>query len=210
MRKTTILILIACVMLSLGAVRTALSADVSAANTSVWQIDPVHSAIVWSISHNNGVGLVYGRFNTFHGTVIADSADPANSSVEVTVDATSVDTAVPARDDDLRSDKYFNAAQFPALSFKSTTVKAVAGHAGEYEISGDLTLLGVTKPLTLICKQTATGQDRKGNPITGFTGGFSIKRSDFGMLTGIPGIGDEVSIMLAFECDAVQPAAPAA
>jgi polyisoprenoid-binding protein YceI len=192
-------------LFSLCAVRPVLSADASVAASGAWQIDPVHSAIVWSISHNNGVGLVYGRFNAFSGTIIADADHPENSSVEVAVDATSVDTAVAARDTDLRSDKYFNVAQFPALSFKSTSVSAVAHHAGEYQVSGDLTLLGVTKPLALTIKLTATGKDRKGLAIAGFTGSFSIKRSDFGMLTGIPGVGDEVAINLAFECDQAPP-----
>jgi polyisoprenoid-binding protein YceI len=210
MRKKSSLLFIAFAIISLGIVHPAFSADSGAPASTVWQIDPVHSAIVWSISHNNGVGLVYGRFNTFHGTIVADAANPENSSVEVAVDATSLDTAVPARDDDLRSDKYFNVAQFPALSFKSTSVSAVAGHDGEYEVSGDLTVLGATKPLTLTIKHTATGKDRKGNGIAGFTGSFSIKRSDFGMVTGIPGIGDEVTIMLAFECDEILPNAPAA
>lgn len=207
MRNRTLFLLFACGILCLGAVLPAIGADTTVPEPGVWQIDPVHSAIIWSISHNNGVGLVYGRFNTFSGTITADAKHPENSTVEVTVEATSLDTAVAARDTDLRSDKYFNVAQYPALSFKSTSVSAVAGHEGEYKVSGDLTVLGVTKPLTLTIKHTATGKDRKGNGIAGFTGSFSIKRSDFGMVTGIPGVGDEVAISLAFECDQVQPTA---
>jgi polyisoprenoid-binding protein YceI len=205
MRKNALFMLTMCLLLGVCAVQPALSAEKAAAPASVWQIDPVHSAIIWSISHNNGVGIVYGRFNTFNGTIIADEEHPGNSSVEVMVDAASVDTGTTARDEHLRTADFFNVAQFAGLSFKSTSVSAVAGHAGEYEVSGALTLLGVTKPITMTIKHTATGKDKKGNGLTGFTGSFSIKRSEFGMLTGIPGIGDEVAINLAFECDEIQP-----
>lgn len=208
MHEKISIILFICALFTVGAVQPGFSEESLATSASVWQVDPVHSAIIWSISHNNGVGLVYGRFNTFQGTIIADADHPEQSSVEVTVDAASLDTAVAARDTDLRSEKFFSVAQFPVLSFKSTSVSPIAGNEGEYMVSGDLTLMGVTKPLELTIKHTATGKDRKGNGIAGFTGSFSIKRSDFGMMNGLPGIGDEVSIMLAFECGQIQPTAP--
>jgi polyisoprenoid-binding protein YceI len=173
-------------------------------------IDPVHSSIVFSISHNNGAGKVYGRFNGFTGTISADPADIESSSVEVKVDSKTVDTAVAKRDDHLRTPDFFNVEQFPELTFKSTAVRKARVRANSYELDGELTLLGVTKPLTGIkFEQLATTTGKDGTPITGFTAEFTVKRSDFGMNYGLPGTGDEVEVLLAFECKGPTPPAPA-
>jgi polyisoprenoid-binding protein YceI len=189
----------------LCALAGALAARPAFAAAQPWVIDPVHSSIVFSITHNNGAGLVYGRFDKLSGAITADPEHPEDSSVEVQVDASSVDTAVEARDNDLRSEKYFNAAQYAALSFKSTGVKAVDGQPGQYEVTGDMTMLGVTRPVTFTIKQHATTTNKKGQQITGFDTAFTVKRSDFGMTTGIPMLGDDVDVIVSFECDQPQP-----
>jgi polyisoprenoid-binding protein YceI len=205
-----ILVLIFICALALGVQpATKVVAQDAAVPANAWQIDPVHSSIVWRISHNNGAGIVYGRFDSFAGMIIADPADPASSRVQVTVDAASINSVVAKRDEDLRSEAYFNTASFPSISFVSTSVTSADGEENAYEVTGDLTLLGVTRPLTVVVRQLAVAQDMKGNPVTGFETSFKIKRSDFGMATGIPAIGDEVELMLAFECKAAAATAQA-
>jgi polyisoprenoid-binding protein YceI len=206
MHRTTFIALALAAACGVLALRPSLAAD---EQPGAWLIDPVHSAIVWTIGHNNGVGTVYGRFDSFAGTIIADPAHPERSSVEVTVDASSLDTAVAARDEHLRTPDFFNVAAFPSLSFKSSGVTPVAGESGLFDVAGDLTILGVSRPLTVRAKFHGAGKDMKGVPVAGFSAGFSIKRSDFGMAFGIPGIGDEVNVQLAFECSQPQPTAPA-
>ena len=95
MRKLLLFILAAVMTLGVLMVRPSLAEEATA---GTWQIDPVHSSIVWTIGLNGGLGVLYGRFDGFAGTIVADPAEPANSSVEVTVEASSVDTAVAARD----------------------------------------------------------------------------------------------------------------
>jgi polyisoprenoid-binding protein YceI len=180
------------------------------AGATAWQIDPVHSSIVWIVSHNNGAGKVYGRFNSFSGTIVADAAHPENSSVEVSVDAATVDTAVAKRDDHLRTADFFNVEQFPTLTFTSTAVHPVPGKANTYTVDGDLTMLGVSKPQSIVITQLASTQGKDGTPITGFESSFTVKRSDWGMAFGIPGLSDEIEVMLAFECKGPAPAQAAA
>jgi polyisoprenoid-binding protein YceI len=173
---------------------------------TAWEIDPAHSSIVWTVGHNNGAGKVYGRFNSFSGTIIADAQNPANSQVDVTVEATSVDTAVPPRDEHLRTKDFFNVEQFPQLSFSSTQVEA-GGEAGLYNVTGELSLLGQTQVITIPVKQLATATGRDGSSITGFESSFTIQRSKWGMGYGIPGLSDDIQVMLAFECKGPAPAA---
>jgi polyisoprenoid-binding protein YceI len=207
MRFTALTVCLLVLVGGMLAARPAHSAEDTA--PSAWAIDPVHSAIVWTIGHNNGVGLVYGRFDSFGGTIIADAMHPERSSVEVSVDAASVDTATAARDEHLRTADFFNIAKFPALSFQSTDVSPVTGVEGAYDVTGDLTLLGVTKQVTVRMQHTGVTTDMKGANITGFNGSFNIMRSDYGMGFGIPGVSDEVNIMLAFECREAVPTAAA-
>ncbi len=204
MQKYTAYIMAVVFTLSVLLARPGLAADAAA---GTWQIDPVHSSIVWTIGLNGGLGVLYGRFDGFAGTIIADPAAPANSSVEVTVEAGSINTAVAARDEHLRNPDFFDAATFPSLSFKSTSVTPVAGEEGMFDIAGELTLHGVTQPQSVRAKFLGAGKDPKGVPVAGFTGSFSIKRSDFGMGYGAPNISDEVNIMLAFTCRQPQPTA---
>jgi polyisoprenoid-binding protein YceI len=203
MLKVTSLV-VAGLALAMGALRPALAAP------EQWDIDPVHSSIVFNITHNNGAGLVYGRFDKFSGTIMADPGDPESSSIEVHVDAASVDTAVEPRDKHLRTADFFNVEKFAEITFKSTGVQAVADASGEYLLSGELTMLGVTRPIQLRFRQHALTTDKKGRQITGFEANFVIKRSEWGMTNGIPGMSDDVNVMLAFECDKAMPETAAA
>jgi len=156
-----------------------------------YRVNPGNSSVMFRIK-NRGVTFFYGRFNDFSGNFTLNADEPAKSSIEMTVKATSIDTNSRKRDDHLRTPEFFNVAKFAEISFKSKSAKKTGEN--EYEISGDMTLLGVTRPLSV--KVTHTGT--RGN-FSGFETKFTIKRSDFGMNKFIPGIGDEVHLFVSVE-----------
>ncbi|RMD98638.1 MAG: polyisoprenoid-binding protein [Deltaproteobacteria bacterium] len=161
-----------------------------------YAIDPVHSTVIFRVKHL-GVGYLYGRFNDISGTIRFDEANPAKSSVEVTVKVASVDTNDEKRDKHLLSPDFFNAKQFPVIRFESASVKAVGGDL--YEVSGNMTIHGITKPITVKMTRIGAGKDPWGNYRMGFEGVFSVKRSDFGIRYMPQGIGDDVLITLSVE-----------
>lgn len=161
-----------------------------------YTIDPVHSSISFMIQHA-GLSNIHGRFNDFSGKITIDSEDPAKSTFLVTIPIDSIDTNNVKRDEHLRAPDYFNAKQFPTMTFQSTKVKAIEGG---FEVTGDLTMHGVTKPLTIKLK----GGDKvvefpKGKPRIGVDSTFSVKRSDFGVSTESNGLGDEIPITIGIE-----------
>jgi polyisoprenoid-binding protein YceI len=160
-----------------------------------YAVDPVHSSFSFSVSHL-GISDVHGRFNDVSGTFTLDTDAPAKSSFTLTIQVASIDTAVKKRDDHLRSPDFFDAKKYPTMTFKSTAVKAVAGG---YQVTGDLTLHGVTKSVTFTLKGGKTAEFPKGMKRIGFTTALTIKRSDFGMKTMIPAVGDEVRITIGME-----------
>jgi polyisoprenoid-binding protein YceI len=186
----SVLALAALVGLSLGT--TATSARAAA---EVYTVDAAHSFVLFRCKHMD-VGYAYGRFNEFSGTVNWDAANPAGSSITVEVQTKSIDTGVVKRDDHLRNPDYFNAPQFPTLTFKSTAAKMV--DATHIEVTGDLTLHGKTKPVTFQVEHAGPVKDPWGMTRAGFHAEFEIKRSDFGV--GKPeGLSDEVRLTIAFE-----------
>jgi len=158
-------------------------------------VDPVHSALTFRVKHMN-TSYAYGRFNVIAGTFAIDETDPAKSSFDFTVKTASVDTGNPGRDTHLKNTDFFNATQYPNITFKSKTVSSSG--KGTLEVTGDLTLHGVTKSITVPIEY-ATGKDMRGGPIGGIEAVFTIKRSDFGMKGMIGPVGDDVKIMLAAE-----------
>jgi polyisoprenoid-binding protein YceI len=161
-----------------------------------YKIDPVHSSISFMISHV-GISNIHGRFNDFSGSITIDQAHPARSSFALSIPINSIDTNNVKRDEHLQAPDYFNAKQFPTMSFQSTKVKAVDGG---YEVAGDLALHGVTKPVSLTLK----GGDKvvefpKGTKRIGMVSTFSIKRSDFGVNAEPKALGDEVPIFIGIE-----------
>jgi polyisoprenoid-binding protein YceI len=161
-----------------------------------YTVDPVHSSISFMISHAR-ISNIHGRFNDFSGKITIDKADPAKSSFALTIPIESIDTNNVKRDEHLRAPDYFNVKQFPTMSFQSTKVTPVDGG---FEITGDLTLHGVTKPISLKLK----GGDKvvefpKGTQRIGLVSTFSIVRSDFGVSTELGALGDEVPISIGIE-----------
>ncbi len=162
-----------------------------------YRIDPAHSFIIFRVKHMN-TAYAYGRFNSFSGTVVVDEKNPANSRIEIEVDANSVDTGNSQRDDHLRSPDFFNARQFPKITFKSTRVRKINNTT--VEVTGELTARGVTRPLTVRVEYTGKGRNPRGQEIIGFETTFTIKRSQFGINYGLNGgLSDDVRITVSVE-----------
>lgn len=162
----------------------------------VYTPDVVHSEVAFKVGHL-GISKVSGQFKDYTGKVSFDPADASKSSVEITVKTTSVDTANAKRDEHLRGADFFNVEKFPTMSFKSTAVKKISDTT--YAVTGDFTLLGVSKPVTIEFTDVAFGKGMKGEERAGGSTRFKIKRSDFGMNKMVGPVGDEVSIELSFE-----------
>ena len=171
-----------------------LSSLAQAAET--YKLDPEHTSIVFRVKHL-GIAYVYGRFNGPIGTFVFDESSPSKSSIEMQAETKNVDTAVEKRDTDLKSPDFFNAGEYPHVSFKSKSVKKLKETV--YEVSGDLTLLGKTRPITVEVNATGAGKDPWGNFRRGFETSFSIKRSDFGMTFMMGGVSDEVNLTVSVE-----------
>ena len=158
-----------------------------------YKIDPIHGTVVFRVNHL-GVGNAYGRFNEPTGAITLDKDDASKSSFTFEVKTEKVDTANPKRDAHLKSPDFFNAAQFPTITFKSTAVKA---NGDDYEVTGDLNLHGVTKSITVPLKKTGESQTQMGYR-TGWQAEVDLKRSDYG-IKGVPGVGDDVHLIISFE-----------
>lgn len=179
-----------------------LSLPASAANSS-WQIDPQHSSAQFSIRHL-AISTVHGGFSKLKGTINFDDKDVANSSVDVAIDVSTVDTREPDRDKDLRSPKFFDVATYPTMTFKSKKVEQVA--PGKLKVTGDLTLHGVTKEVVLDVEgPTVAIKDPWGNQRVAVIATTRINRLDFGVKwnktldNGGMMLGDEVSIAIEVE-----------
>lgn len=162
-----------------------------------YTVDPTHSAAEFKVRHL-GVSSVSGRFNEFSGEVTLDGADESKNSVTFEIKTSSVDTGNEGRDKHLQNTDFFNVEKYPAMTFKSTSFKKKGENT--YEVTGDFTLLGVTKPITVEVEQTGTGKNPDGKDLIGFETNFRIKRSEYGMTYSPTMIGDEVRIAVMVEC----------
>jgi polyisoprenoid-binding protein YceI len=160
-----------------------------------FKVDPVHSFVLFSVQHL-GIANSYGRFNDISGTVVFDKDNPSKSSVELSVPVESLDTHNSIRERSLKSPDFFDTKQFPTMTFKSTKVE---GSGDTLKVAGDLTIHGVTKPLTVDFKKGGEGKGVFGEMRGGGETRFTIKRSDFGMNFQQGAIGDEVTIILSVE-----------
>jgi polyisoprenoid-binding protein YceI len=167
----------------------------SANATDTFKVDPVHSFVLFAVQHL-GIANTYGRFNDIAGTVVFDRGNPSKSSVELSVPVESLDTHNSIRERSLKSPDFFDAKQFPTITFKSTKVE---GSGDMLKVSGDLTIHGVTKPVTVDFKKGGEGKGVFGEMRGGGETRFTIKRSDFGMNFEQGEIGDEVTIVLSLE-----------
>ncbi len=154
-------------------------------------IDPVHSSVVFKIKHAN-VSYTFGRFNIVAGSFTLDGD---KSSIQAAAPIASVDTNNAKRDEHIKGPDFFNAKQFPEVSFKSTKVEE---KDGKLSVTGDLTLHGVTKSITIAMEKLGPSSFMN-KSVAGLSGEFTIKRSEFGMDKMLPMIGDEVTLMVSFE-----------
>lgn len=171
-----------------------------------YTMDVAHSVIGFSILHNE-LALVKGRFKDFTGTIHLDDKDMSKSSVQFTARVESIDTGVEARDKHLRTADFFDAAQFAEMSFKSTRVEQ---KGKSYVLQGDLTIKGVTKPVTLPFTLTGAIKDGRGNTRIGVAAQTKIDRRDFGITWGhaLAGGGFDVAheVSIDLQLEAFQPA----
>jgi polyisoprenoid-binding protein YceI len=171
----------------------------TAAAANTFKVDPVHSSMVFKIRHL-GVANFYGRFDKMAGTFTFDPAATDTANIEATIETASIDTNNSMRDNDLKSKNYFEVETYPTITFKSKSVKKADG--GRFDLTGELTMHGVTKPIT--AKLEFIGEKDAGARF-GYRGGleaqFTVKRSDFGMTTMIEGggLGDEVFLIVSLE-----------
>jgi polyisoprenoid-binding protein YceI len=177
----------------------ALLLAISAVAQDTWQLDPPHSSAQFSVRHL-GVSTVRGAFTKVSGTVQYDEAHPEKSSVQTTIDASSVDTRVEMRDNDLRSPRFLGVQKFPTITFQSKKVEV--GGAGKLKVTGDLTIHGVTKEAVLdVDGPTPAIKDPMGKDRLrmGASATTKINRQDFGV-AGLPGVvGDEITLTLDVE-----------
>lgn len=188
---------------SAGAEAVPTAAATTAART--YAVDTVHSSLIFSIRHS-GLANFYGRFNDFRGEIHFDESQPTNSTMSFTVRTDSVDTGNANRDNHLKNADFFNSRQFPTIEFTSTSIKP-AGE-GAYDVTGDLTFHGETRPVTARLSNVTTGKVRDTDAL-GFEATFEIKRSDFGMSTYLApdkgeggALGNTVRLIVAVEAAA--------
>ena len=180
-------------------------------STQTWQFDLSHSSINFHVCHLM-VSKVHGRFTKWDGILEIDPENLANSRVEVTIDAASLDTQEPKRDDHLRSPDFFEVEKFPQLTFKGTKVEKRGDD--RYALTGDLTIHGVTRSVTLDVEGGDVVKDPWGGVRTGYSAKTSISRKDYGLTwnvaleTGGIVVGDKIEITI--EIEAIKAAAKAA
>ncbi|MBV8517423.1 MAG: YceI family protein [Acidobacteria bacterium] len=181
------------------------------ATTETWVADPAHSETTFKIRHL--VSKVSGRFRDFNADINLNRANPVASSVNFTIQAASIDTGNGSRDEHLRSADFFDAAKFPTITFRSTSVAAKSKNS--FDVTGDLTMHGVTKRITLPVTFLGFMKDPRGNDRGGFEIDTTLNRKDWGILwnraldEGGALLGDDVEVQIALEV-ARKPATPPA
>lgn len=176
------------------------TATTSPATTITWKLDPAHSGAEFKVKHMM-ISNVKGSFSGLNGTLVEDKADPTRSHVEASIDIATISTGDAQRDGHLKSADFFDAEKYPTMTFKSTQVEQKG--EGEYRVTGDLTLHGVTKPVTFAVEgPSAPGKDPWGNTRIGLSATAKINRKDFGLSwnaaleTGGFLVGEEVQITI--------------
>ena len=189
----------------------ALAAAVSLASPALaaetYQFDKSHTTVGFQVRHI--FTMLGGKFQDFSGTIRVDRAKPENSTVEFTVQVASINTNDPKRDEHLKSPDFFDVAKYPTITFKSTSVKPSGDNA--YQVTGDLTMRGVTKSITIPVTFLGEGKDPWGNEKMGFETSTTLNRKDYGINwnktldQGGVLVGDEVKVQVSVEANKVKP-----
>lgn len=177
------------------------SATETRTGSATWKIDPAHTSVEFSVKHMM-ITTVKGRFTDVTGTVVIDDDNPTGGRADITIAAASIDTREAQRDTHLKSADFFDVEKFPTLTFRSTRIE---GTADAFKMTGDLTIRGVSRPITLDVTHEGRGKDPWGGERVGYSATGKIKRSDYGLNwnaaleTGGFLVGDEVKISLDIE-----------
>jgi len=165
-----------------------------------YQLDPSHTMVLFSWNHF-GFSNPTADLGISDGKLVFDAADPAKSSVDVTMPLAKLDTHVSALDEHLKKPDFFDAAKYPVVTFKSTKVESLGGD--HFKVTGNLTVHGVTKPVVLDATLNKEGQHPMLKvPAIGFDATATIKRSDFGVAAYVPAVSDEIQIRITTEAHA--------
>lgn len=191
MKKKSFLLLTLLSVVSLGSGFTA-TADAA----ERYDLDAVHSSVLFKIGHSE-LSYFFGRFNDFSGDIRWDEEEPGNNAISFVIKPESVDTANERRDTHLRSPDFFNARQFPEITFTSSEVTKTGDDT--FAVTGDLVLLGESKPVSFVWTQTGAGKGSRGEFRRGGIATFAIKRSDFGMNYMLDRLSDEVEMTVSLQ-----------
>lgn len=181
-------------LLAASAVALAFVGSAAFAAPVTYNIEPNHTSVTFFWGHGGGLSRMNGKFMNAVGTVVLDEAAPATSKVEVSFAIDGINTGVAALDAHLKTPDFFDAAQFPTATFKSTKVDVTGAKTAK--VTGDLTLHGVTKPVTLDVTLNKITDDKKK---AGFNAKGTIKRSEFGISRFVPAVSDEIDLEISSE-----------
>jgi polyisoprenoid-binding protein YceI len=187
-----------------------MTTEALATQTGTYTLDPAHSRLGFVARHAM-VTKVRGQFNDFEGSAHLDFENPVNSTAEVSIDVASVDTRSAQRDGHLRTNDFFDAENHPKITFRSTAARVIDNE--HYEVTGDLTIKGISKPVSIVFEYAGTADDPFGNTRVGFEGSVQVNRSDWGVTFNAPlaagGVLVSEKVTLEFELSAIkaQPAA---
>lgn len=176
--------------------------NTAAAGTTTWELDQAHTLVEFSAKHMM-ITTVKGRFSNVQGTIVTDMADHSKASVEVTIDAATIDTHDAQRDGHLKSPDFLDVANFPTITFKST--KVLAEDVMHLNVVGDLTIHGVTRQVELDTELTGQGTTPYGTTVAGFTANTTISRKDFDLTWNVALeaggvlVGDQIKINIEGE-----------
>lgn len=181
-------------LLAASAVALAFVGTAAFAAPVTYNIEPTHTSVTFTWNHGGGLSRMNGKFMNAVGTVVLDEAAPATSKVDVSFAIDGINTGVAALDNHLKTPDFFDAAQFPTATFKSTKVDVTGAKTAK--VTGDLTLHGVTKPVTLDVTLNKITDDKKK---AGFNAKGTIKRSEFGISRFVPAVSDEIDLEISSE-----------
>lgn len=187
--------------LSIG-LAVAVSSSFALAAPVDYKIDPTHTATVFSWNHF-GFSTPSANFSDIQGVIKVDNAKPSNSSVEVTIPVSSVNTNVTALDKEFQQEAWFNASKYPTITFKSTKVETK--DKKHFKITGNLTVKGITKPVVLDAVLNKQGEHPMAKvPAIGFNATTSFNRSEFGLANYVPNVGDKITVNITTEATAAK------
>ncbi|MEE3002716.1 MAG: YceI family protein [Planctomycetota bacterium] len=194
------LILATLLTLGLGAMALSTVQDAPAPSESTaksFKVDPVHSTAIFRV-HHRGAGRFYGRFNDVTGLIEYTPGSEHGLSLDISIDINSVDTGTEQLDNHLKSLDFFNAVEFPAMTFKSNEATLIK--PGFYRVKGIIRMHGVSHPLTIEVEETGLASGRRGE-LVGFETTFTLKRSQFDMNYGVEqgALGDDVRVIVSLE-----------